>query len=47
MKKVVDFGVGRMGTAIAFAMKKLGYYVIGMDNHSTASENCNPKKSFF
>ena len=31
MKQIVVFGVGRMGTAISYAMKKLGYYVIGVD----------------
>ena len=32
MKQIVVFGVGRMGTAISYAMKELGYYLIGGDN---------------
>jgi saccharopine dehydrogenase-like NADP-dependent oxidoreductase len=37
--KAVIFGVGRMGTVIAFAMKKLGYSVVGVDFSSAAREN--------
>ena len=50
-------GVGRMGTAIAYAMDKLGYQVIGMDSNAKASENIphkinlqdgvTPKNEFF
>lgn len=29
--KAVIFGVGRMGSAIAYAMKKLGYKIVGVD----------------
>jgi len=39
MKQVVVFGVGRMGTAISYAMNKLGYYVIGVDNNQHAADN--------
>jgi len=38
-KQVVVFGVGRMGTAISYAMKKLGYYVIGVDTHESGATN--------
>ena len=36
-------GVGRMGTAIAYAMDKFGFHVIGMDSNPSASENI-PRK---
>lgn len=39
MKQILVFGVGRMGTAISYAMKKLGYYVIGVDSNNHAAEN--------
>ena len=39
MKQVVVFGVGRMGTAISYAMNKLGYYVVGVDNNQDAANN--------
>ena len=32
-------GVGRMGTAIAYAMDKLGFHVIGMDTNRDAANN--------
>ena len=32
-------GVGRMGTAIAYAMDKLGFRVIGMDTNREAANN--------
>lgn len=32
-------GVGRMGTVISYAMSKLGFYVIGLDNNEHAAEN--------
>lgn len=39
MKQIVVFGVGRMGTAISYAMKELGYYVIGVDNSPDSADN--------
>lgn len=39
MKQIVVFGIGRMGTVISYAMKKLGYYVVGVDNNDHAAEN--------
>jgi saccharopine dehydrogenase-like NADP-dependent oxidoreductase len=39
MKKVAVFGIGRMGTAISYAMSKLGYYVVGIDSSSDAANN--------
>ena len=36
-------GVGRMGTAIAYAMDKLGFHVVGMDTNPEAANNI-PKK---
>jgi saccharopine dehydrogenase-like NADP-dependent oxidoreductase len=39
MKKAVILGVGRMGQAICWSMKKLGYYVIGVDSHEAAAHN--------
>ena len=30
--KAVIFGVGRMGTAIAYAMEQQGYNVVGVDS---------------
>ena len=32
--KTVIFGIGKMGTAIAFAMRELGHYVVGVDSIS-------------
>ena len=37
MKKAAVLGVGRMGQAISWCMKKLGYYVVGMDSYEGAS----------
>ena len=37
--KALIFGVGKMGTAIACAMKKLGYDVVGIDSSSAARRN--------
>ena len=36
-------GVGRMGTAIAYAMDKFGFHVIGMDTNPNATQNI-PRK---
>ena len=41
--KCLVLGVGRMGTAIAYAMDKLGFHVIGMDTNPEAANNI-PKK---
>tara|TARA_Y100001938_G_C8065916_1_gene420175 strand:+ start:30 stop:1181 length:1152 start_codon:yes stop_codon:yes gene_type:complete len=41
--KAIVLGVGRMGTAIAYAMDKFGFHVIGMDTNPTAADNI-PKK---
>jgi saccharopine dehydrogenase-like NADP-dependent oxidoreductase len=37
--KAAIMGVGRMGTAICFAMNKLGFYVIGVDSNAQAADN--------
>jgi|TARA_R110000765_G_scaffold357069_1_gene447159 saccharopine dehydrogenase-like NADP-dependent oxidoreductase len=37
--RAVICGVGRMGTAIAWAMDKLGYHVTGMDTNPEAANN--------
>lgn len=37
--KAAIFGVGRMGTAIAYAMKKLGFDIVGIDSHIGAQSN--------
>ena len=42
--RAVVLGVGRMGTAIAYAMDKLGYDIIGMDTNPDAANNI-PAKS--
>ena len=42
-KRALILGVGRMGTAIAYAMDKLGFSVIGMDTNIDAADNM-PKK---
>jgi len=42
--KCLVLGVGRMGTAIAYAMDKLGFHVIGMDTNPEAANNI-PKKA--
>lgn len=36
---VAILGVGRMGTTISYAMKKLGFFVIGLDNNEHAADN--------
>ena len=36
-------GVGRMGTAIAYAMDKFGFHVVGMDTNPDAADNI-PRK---
>tara|TARA_Y100001963_G_scaffold107001_1_gene147860 strand:+ start:3333 stop:4466 length:1134 start_codon:yes stop_codon:yes gene_type:complete len=41
--RAVICGVGRMGTAISWAMDRLGYHVIGMDTNPKAANNI-PKK---
>ena len=41
--KAIVLGVGRMGTAIAYAMDKFGFHVVGMDTNPDAAENI-PKK---
>lgn len=55
--KAVVLGVGRMGTAIAYAMDKLGFQVTGMDTNPDAAKNMpfkvnladgeTPKNDFF
>ena len=37
--KAAVVGVGRMGTAICYAMSKLGHYVVGLDANEGAVEN--------
>lgn len=37
--RALVFGVGRMGTTIAYAMDKLGFTVIGVDSNVAAAEN--------
>ena len=37
--KAAVLGVGRMGTAICYAMNKLGFYVIGIDSNEHACNN--------
>lgn len=41
--RALVLGVGRMGTAIAYGMDKLGFHVIGMDMNPDAANNI-PKK---
>jgi len=53
--RAIVCGVGRMGTAISWAMDKLGYHVIGMDTNPEAANNIpfkvnnqpSPKNEFF
>ena len=45
--RVIVLGVGRMGTAIAYAMDKFGFDVIGMDTNPEAANNMPPASSFF
>ena len=42
--KAVVCGIGRMGTAIAWAMDKLGFEVIGMDRNPEAKKNMPGRK---
>tara|TARA_B100000287_G_scaffold400574_1_gene419911 strand:+ start:2819 stop:3958 length:1140 start_codon:yes stop_codon:yes gene_type:complete len=42
--KALVLGVGRMGTAIAYAMDKFGFHVVGMDTNPAAADNI-PKKT--
>jgi saccharopine dehydrogenase-like NADP-dependent oxidoreductase len=44
--RAVICGVGRMGTAIAWAMDKLGFEVIGMDRNPEAKKNM-PERKFW
>jgi len=37
--KAAVLGIGRMGTAISWAMKELGFYVIGVDSNSEGADN--------
>lgn len=37
--KAAILGVGRMGEAICYAMKKLGFYVVGLDSYEGAANN--------
>jgi len=37
--KVAVLGIGRMGTAISYAMRKLGFYVLGLDSNEVAGEH--------
>jgi saccharopine dehydrogenase-like NADP-dependent oxidoreductase len=53
--RAVVLGIGRMGTAIAYAMDKLGFEVTGMDTNPEAAKNMpfkvnnqpDPKNHFF
>lgn len=45
MMKCLVLGVGRMGTAIAYAMDKFGFEVMGMDVDLRAADNL-PQKNF-
>ena len=52
MKKAAVLGVGRMGQAICWSMRELGYYVVGMDNNEHAANNFRkhiscPEGSFY
>ena len=37
--KAAVLGVGRMGTAICYAMRKLGFHVVGVDSYAGAADN--------
>ena len=37
--RALILGVGRMGKAIAYAMSKMNYHVVGMDTNVEAAEN--------
>ena len=37
--KAYVLGIGRMGTAIAYAMDKFGFDVVGMDTNPNAAQN--------
>ena len=37
--KAAVLGIGKMGEAICYAMKKLGFYVVGLDSHEGAAHN--------
>ena len=37
--KAAVLGVGRMGTTISWAMKELGFHVVGIDSNEAASQN--------
>lgn len=37
--RALVLGVGRMGTAIAYAMDKLGFHITGMDTNPDAADN--------
>ena len=37
--KAAVLGVGRMGTAICYAMNKLGFNVVGVDSYAGAVDN--------
>lgn len=41
--KALVLGVGRMGTAIAYAMDKFGFHVVGMDTNPDAANNIPQK----
>ena len=41
--KCLVLGVGRMGTAIAYAMDRLGFHVVGMDTNPEAANNIPQK----
>ena len=43
--KAAIFGIGRMGMAIAYAMKKLDFDVVGLDSHQSAQANLDKAKS--
>jgi saccharopine dehydrogenase-like NADP-dependent oxidoreductase len=39
--KAVIFGIGKMGTAIAYAMKRLGHEIVGVDSNPNGRANLN------
>ncbi|MAF24302.1 hypothetical protein CL634_01760 [bacterium] len=50
--KAAILGVGKMGTAICYALRRLGFYVVGVDSNKHAAENFRkyiggPEGSFY
>tara|TARA_R100000808_G_scaffold1950_1_gene8196 strand:- start:7386 stop:8585 length:1200 start_codon:yes stop_codon:yes gene_type:complete len=44
-KTAAVLGVGRMGTVISYAMKELGFFVVGVDNNESAAVNFRKRMS--